>query len=201
MSLLQWQRDEIDNEAAAIAAAEDAEAAWQSALARAGTLDDDTLYDEAHGADATAAEAASNERFRRAVRRAGEIGADHGRAFASWAFDGNTPAATFAWALDGIDAGDPAVLDGFAEPTLSGEWADGYTLADLAHDTGLDIDDPGDAESLDVASATYEDTAREVFWAEVEQTARRMIASDGPEYPAEQETADEAAADLGRAGA
>ena len=46
----------------------------------------------------------------------------HGTTIGSWYFDGNTPDAIYRRVLDGIENGDPAILDTF--PSFSfGEWA------------------------------------------------------------------------------
>lgn len=69
--------------------------------------------------------------------RARELGADHGRAAASWFFGGNTSRETYAAVLKGIEEGDPAVLDSFPGSPLSGEWADGMTMGRLLEAIGV----------------------------------------------------------------
>lgn len=102
------------------------------------------------------------------VEQAAKLGTEAGQAAASWVFDGNTPQATYAWALKGIRDGDPEVMDSYAEPTLSGEWADGYTLDDLAAD--LDVDAATDEEA-----AAWEQAASEAFWHELERAAAYQV--------------------------
>lgn len=74
-----------------------------------------------------------------ATDKARELGTEHGRNAASWATDGNTDQATYAYLLQGIKDGDPMVLDQLPAPDLSGQWADGYMPRQLFEDaTGND---------------------------------------------------------------
>ncbi len=61
------------------------------------------------------------------LSRATALGEEHGRNAASWYFDGNTSVGTYRAVLQGIDDGDPQVLDTFPAAPLSGEWADDPT--------------------------------------------------------------------------
>ena len=122
------------------------------------------------------------------VYEAGQIGAEAGRDAASWVFDGNTNDETYAWVLRGIEEGDPAVLDAYREPDLSGEWADSYSEEDLANDLGL-TDDTGIAglseqeqAVMDEAATAWADSAREAFWHALESTAREHVRNACPVY-------------------
>ena len=92
------------------------------------------------------------------------------RAAGTWIFDGNTSRATYRAVLDGIEAGDPMVLDAYREPDLFGEFGD-PTEATLADDLGIE---PYSAQSGE-ASDVWEDAAREAFWTEVERAARYQL--------------------------
>ena len=43
-------------------------------------------------------------------------GYEHGKTAGTWVFDGNTPQATYAAVLQGIEDGDPMVLDQLPQP-------------------------------------------------------------------------------------
>lgn len=78
------------------------------------------------------------------------LGTDHGRAAASWVFDGNTSEETYRRVLAGIDDGDPEVLDTLPCADLSGEWADTLTgpqlIRDALADVLADFEDESDME-------------------------------------------------------
>lgn len=102
------------------------------------------------------------------IDNAREIGTDHGRNAASWVFDGNTDRETYVAFRRGIDDGDPEVLDFIPTADLSGQWAEGYTVADLMADCcGGNTDDP------DKIIAAYEEAFVAAATAEVE----RMISA------------------------
>ena len=104
------------------------------------------------------------------LARATELGADAGRAAASWVFDGNTSDATYREVLRGLEDIDPMILDQFNVPNLSGEYADDPTPASLAED--LDLDPEADEDLLEEACQVWEDLASAAFWEEVERVAR-----------------------------
>jgi hypothetical protein len=106
------------------------------------------------------------------LARATELGTDAGRAAASWVFDGNTSRETYARVLAGIDDGDPAVMDAYREPSLSGEFADDYSEAGLAWDLGIEPY----TEASDAACRAWEEAASAEFWAEIERAARAALA-------------------------
>jgi hypothetical protein len=95
-------------------------------------------------------------------------GAEHGRAAASWYFNGNTSVETFSRVLRGIDEGDPAVLDTFPASPLSGEWADDPTPASVLESLELEPDDPRADEAID----NYEDAFYEAVHHAIEAAAR-----------------------------
>jgi hypothetical protein len=103
--------------------------------------------------------------------QARKIGSEHGKAAASWVFDGNTTDENYRATLAGIENGDPQVMDAYRTPDLSGEYSGDYTDQDLAADLGLDQD----SDSLDDAATAYLDATSEAFWSEVERIAREHV--------------------------
>jgi len=102
------------------------------------------------------------------IRRRGHA---DGRAAGSWVIDGNTPDESCARILQGIEEGDPEILD--ALPTLSlGEWADDPTFEQILGEEGLDS---LDADAGDDLWFTYSDAwyAGMVEQAESDCRARR----------------------------
>jgi len=114
-------------------------------------------------------------RTREILRKARRDGRDAGRNAASWCFDGNTTDATYRYVLKGLEDGDPAVLDTYSAPNLSGEWADAPTPQSLAEDYDLDTTNDPDSTRLDEACSVWEDAASEAFWKELERTARYYV--------------------------
>lgn len=102
--------------------------------------------------------------------RAVELGREHGTSAGSWVeVDGEASAR--AW-LAGIDDGDPAVLDQLPRDGMSGEWADGYGMADLYRD--LDVSTWDDTADGELCSA-YEGAFRQAVEAEVARAARAQL--------------------------
>lgn len=112
--------------------------------------------------------------------RAQTMGAEHGRARASWYFDGNTSEDTYRRVLQGIEEGDPAVYDTFPSGALSGEWADDPTpasvLAELAGT--VDYNSVLTYEEQDEILRHYEDAFDVAVSETIEAEARKMVGSD-----------------------
>lgn len=108
------------------------------------------------------------------ARKAGE---EHGRAAASWYFDGNTPDETYAAVLRGIEDGDPAVLDTFPSSPLSGEWAGEPTPDSVLEAIGAPADDGSDETDTlrDELLRAYEDGFYEASADEIERVARLQV--------------------------
>ena len=107
--------------------------------------------------------------------RAEMIGQRHGKNAAGWTYDGNTPDTWYAWMLKGIDVGDPMVLESVREPSLSGEYGDDYSDADLFEEveaTELECD-----EAQDEIADAYITAARMAFWDAIETACRRHLES------------------------
>jgi len=111
-------------------------------------------------------------RTRDILRQAKRDGRDAGTAAASWCFDGNTTPETYAAFMQGLEDGDPAVMDQFNIPNLSGEYAGDPTPQTLADDYGLDGDRDPNGFILSEVCQIWEDAASEAFWAELERVAR-----------------------------
>lgn len=115
-------------------------------------------------------------RTRAIIRKAKRDGRYAGHTAASWLFDGNTKQETYRHVLTGIEDGDPAVLDAFTPPNLSGEWGGDDTPSTLASDYDLDeVNDPY-GWRLDEACTAWEDAASGAFWSEIERIARYHLA-------------------------
>lgn len=83
----------------------------------------------------------------RVRREAWDAGLEHGRAAASWFFDGNTTEETYRAVFEGMRDGDPAVMDVLPDAPLSGEWSGDPTPADVLEALERTLDDP-DADEL-----------------------------------------------------
>jgi hypothetical protein len=103
------------------------------------------------------------------VSKARDLGAEHGTSAASWVTDGNTTAHTYRALLTGITTGDPAVLDTLPAADLSGQWADGYSSADLERDAGTCMDCASDAYDA------YTEAFDQAVEADVERTCRTHL--------------------------
>lgn len=108
--------------------------------------------------------------------KAETLGAADGKAAASWVFNGNTTRAEYEQFLKGYEVVDPKVMDAYAAPSLSGEWADGYSMQDLARDLGIYGADAEGSEYLDSLADVWNEAARGAFWAELERIAREQLA-------------------------
>jgi hypothetical protein len=97
-----------------------------------------------------------DEQIDRYEEKAYALGKEHGASAASWHLDGNTDDATYAWVLKGLAECDPAVFDTFPASPLSGEWADGMSMSQLAEDIGYDHDG-NPVEVFDGICQMYED--------------------------------------------
>ncbi len=115
-------------------------------------------------------------RTRDILRAARKDGRDAGKAAASWCFDGNTTRETYLAFLKGAEDGDPAVLDRFNLPNLSGEYADDPTPQSLAEDYGISEDDKRAEWLIDDLCTEWENAAHTAFWDELERVARFQVA-------------------------
>ena len=106
--------------------------------------------------------------YDRLMRDAAFLGREAGKCAASWAFDGNTSEETYQIVKKGLDDGDPAIIDRFRSPDLSGEFSGDPTPDMLAEELDIPY---GDA-ALDDACIAWMDAASEAFWAEIERVVR-----------------------------
>ena len=107
--------------------------------------------------------------------RARELGTEYGRAAALWFFDGNTDADTYRRVLEGLEEGDPEILESIPSSPLSGEWADGLTMGRLLEELG--VEDPHaelsfNAEPWDSIADVFCDAYSAAAVEEVERVAR-----------------------------
>jgi hypothetical protein len=93
-----------------------------------------------------------------------DMGTEAGQARASWVFDGNTDAETYARVLQGIEDGDPEIMDALSVSPLSGEWA-GESMTEILGDDYTDED-----------ADEYEQAFQDVYWAEIERVCRYQVA-------------------------
>lgn len=117
-------------------------------------------------------------RTREIIRAAKRDGRAAGESAASWCFDGNTSRETYKRVLKGMEEGDPAVLDAFRVPDLSGEWSGDPTPSTLAADYDIDERRDPDGFLLDEACETWMNAASEAFWSELERVARLQVAEE-----------------------
>jgi hypothetical protein len=106
--------------------------------------------------------------------QAHNLGAEHGRAAASWYFDGNTTTEQYERALQMIEDGDPAVYDTFPTSPLSGEYAGDPLPSDVLVELELDHED----DAADDALAMYEDGFGVAVADTIERMAREHLAGD-----------------------
>lgn len=121
-----------------------------------------------------AQEATERDEYDTTMDRAYAMGAEHGRAAASWYFDGNTTTEQYESTLRLLDAGDPVVYDSFPSSPLSGEYAGDPTPESVLHELGLVSADDAAEDAL----TQYEDGFAVAVADEIEGTARRMLAAD-----------------------
>lgn len=106
-----------------------------------------------------------------------ELGRTAGRNAATWAFGNNATTAEYDRFLRGYEDGDPAVMDAFVPPNLSGEWADSATPRTLQTDLGLS-DSVEDALLLDELCATWLMGAEEGYYGELIREALILASPD-----------------------
>jgi hypothetical protein len=75
------------------------------------------------------------------IEQAEEEGYELGKTAGSWLLDGNSTEQAARRLLQGIEEGDPAVLDALPSSPLSGEWADAPLPRDVLEGLGMDEDD------------------------------------------------------------
>lgn len=119
-------------------------------------------------------------------QKAEKLGHEHGVNAAQWIAQdswggrarGGEDTKTAQAFLDGYDAGDPAILDFYNEPNLSGEYADSWTTPTLYNALGLPEDYEDD--STMALSLAYEHGSSEGFWDTLTQSARAHLNLNNP---------------------
>jgi hypothetical protein len=122
-------------------------------------------------------ETTNDKEWERKMDRARELGYEHGEAAGSWVFDGNTSPETIRYVLKGLEDGDPAVYDSLPSSPLSGEWADSFSLNDLADE--LDVSDSD--EGFDDLCTEYEDGFTDGMESEVVRSGKAMLPDNDDE--------------------
>ena len=110
-----------------------------------------------------------------ALKQAELLGRIHGVDAASWYFDGNTSPMVYEATLSGIEDGDPMVLDTFPSSPLSGEWADSFSMRDLAEEFGVDTEDYEQDCWLGMLAAAYEDGFHSAVSDTIESSCRDYV--------------------------
>ena len=123
--------------------------------------------------------------YDRAIAYAADRGTEDGKSAASWYFDGNTDRATYARVLQGIEDGDPEVLDDLPAPDLSGQWADTLTGPEIVQSAilaaGLGDDEETDSslpDWFDAICSAYEDAFATAATDEIIRVATYQTAED-----------------------
>ena len=112
-------------------------------------------------------------RTREILSAAKRDGARAGRNAASWCIDGNTTDETLRRLVQGLEDGDPMILDAYRTPNLSGEFADDPTPRTLQAD--YDVSDKRWDDIGDGVCNAWQDAADEAFRHALEATARRRL--------------------------
>ena len=106
------------------------------------------------------------------LERADEAGYEAGVAAGSWLLDGNSTEDAARRLLDGIEDGDPEILDALPSSPLSGEWADGLLPRDVLAEYGLDEQHEAADEVLSAFEAGYDRGVTD----EATRSARALLA-------------------------
>ncbi|PWU23555.1 MAG: hypothetical protein C5B48_08410 [Candidatus Rokuibacteriota bacterium] len=105
------------------------------------------------------------------ARNAGE---EHGRNAGSWFWNGPHTVEQYKRVLQGVDDGDPEIMDVLPSSPLSGEWADEPTPNTVWADLGMS----GDEDYADDVLFAYEDGFNEASVDEIVRVARVMTYAD-----------------------
>lgn len=119
----------------------------------------------------------TSDQYEAAIEAARARGAEDGKAAGSWVVDGNTSEEALRRLLEGLDEGDPEVLDSLPAGPLSGEFADGLLPRDLLASLEVEEDD----EAADDILRAYEDAWSSAVQEEAERSARAMLPEDEDE--------------------
>lgn len=105
----------------------------------------------------------------RSCSHATYLGWQAGTDQASWVFESDTPQEVYAKVLKGIEECDPAILEAYEPPDLSGKWADSWGPEQLA----CELDTTTEAEDFPLSMDQFEDAALTAFWYEIERACRK----------------------------
>ena len=106
-------------------------------------------------------------------------GREDGATAASWFFSDEATERTYQRVIQGIEDGDPEIMDDLPQPDLSGQWADGLTGPELFREAcehaGLDPEEWLEAGFGDVCNA-YEDAFLETVEHQIAKEAMTRLA-------------------------
>lgn len=121
-------------------------------------------------------------RTRDIIREAKRDGRDAGKNAASWAWEPGRmmqrqERESAERILRGIEDGDPAILDAYRLPNLSGEYAGDPTPSSLMEDYGVADDDPRREWLEDAVRTAWEDAASSAFWSSLARSCHESLKS------------------------
>lgn len=105
------------------------------------------------------------------LEAARSLGEQHGRNAGSWVVDGNTDDESMRSLLQGIEDGDPAVMDELPSAPLSGEWAGDPTPASVF----AELDMSGDEDYAGEILTVYEEAFSDAVTDEVVRSCRARL--------------------------
>ena len=114
-------------------------------------------------------ESMTDAEFAACKAQAAEAGKRAGHATGTWLVDGNTSDATRAKVRQGIEDGDPEVMDSLPWCDLGGQWADGLTEQDIIGETDADPESLEPEEVTELVDA-YREAYDAAMLAEVERS-------------------------------
>lgn len=103
---------------------------------------------------------------------AAKLGKEAGKAAASWYFDETADANTYRVVLQGLEEGDPEIMDTLPSGWLSGEWAGDPTPDSLMRDLGVEPYTADYDATVDYMCRVYEQAADEASYEAIERRAR-----------------------------
>lgn len=134
------------------------------------------------------------QRYDETLDKAYALGAEHGRAAASWYFGPETTRETYARVLLGILECDPQVFDTFPAGPLSGEWAGDPVPATVLAEVGH----TGDDDDADAILCHYEDGYGVAVVDEIERVCRFHLAPEpGDHEPGDDDDDDDTTSEQG----
>lgn len=111
-----------------------------------------------------------SDEYSAAEATAKKMGEEYGRNAAEWAIEPDRMSREQMLAvLRGIEDGDPAILNQFKEPDLSGEITGNQTVSGLTDALGIDPEDDSQPDVALICEA-WEEGAHDAFWSKIQET-------------------------------